>query len=760
MDPSAIGSGVRSSVGTAVGVVVIVIIVGAAVSTAIGAAVMHARLPRSAAVSGAFRSAVRSAIGAAVVDARLSGGTAIRRSLKTAFILFKHRYTLLQRDSMVLKWLIDLAHADGSQNGHGNIRRTGALSFGKTQLVEVATLRGAERVSIMNVAVFSRITASLVASVLLAATAAPAAVQGDPETTFLSIPTAAGARQTSAFINQRYHYPGTSSDYRLATYMRDRMRAFGLRAWLESFEATVYTPRTLQLALLDTPAVTFDLHDAALPEDPDGSRPDAGLPFNAGSGNGDIRVPLVYADRGLDADYAVLAHAGVIVRGRIALIRYGAEYRGNLAARAQANGAAGVIFYSDPQNDGYARGPVYPNGRFRPTGIVQRGDVMGDDHRPLNIPTLPVTAVTARRLLADIAGEPGPPGWAGALHVAYRVGATRHFVHLHVEMNARLTTMWNTIGEIAGADPSQMIVMGGHRDAWVYGVTDDGSGIATLLEVARGLGRLHRDGWTPRRTIRIAGWDAEEIGELGSSAYVAAHRAELQRGCIAYVNTDEAASGPDFGAVAAAGLLPTLQTAVHDVLHLAPHIDEPAGGSDFESFIYAIGTPVMDVGFSGPFGTYHSPYDDFRYAARYADPGFVHHRAVAQLIGALAIRVADAATIPYRFHPYADALTAGLNELQQKAAADKLTLQPALAAAIERFSGAARAYDTGSARDGAIALQAVQRLDVMAYSANGYASVAFPSIAAAIAATDQRAVDAAVAQTAAQLNAIASMLAE
>jgi N-acetylated-alpha-linked acidic dipeptidase len=578
------------------------------------------------------------------------------------------------------------------------------------------------------------------------ATVASAASDTDPqnEATFLRIPSSSGARASSRVINERYHYPGTPGDYRLAVYMRDAMRGFGLRAWIEAFPATVYTPRILQLQLLTSPVVTFDLRDQKIAADPDGSRPDAGLPFNAGSGSGDVRAPVVYAGRGLDADYATLTSAGVGVRGRIVLIRYGAEYRGNLAARAAAHGAAGVIFYSDPKDDGSGRGGVYPNGPYRPAGAVQRGDVMGDDHQPLHIPTLPVTAITAQRLLAEMRGG----------------SVTQVPVRLHVEMIARRTTLWNTIGEITGANPNQMVILGGHRDAWVYGVSDDGSGISTLLEVARGLGVLHRRGWVPRRTIRIAGWDAEEIGELGSAAYVAMHRSELQRGLIAYVNTDESASGPKFGAAAAGALLPALTPAVQQVLHIAnPQVDVPAGGSDFESFIYTLGTPILDLGYTGPFGTYHSPYDDYRYASLYADPGFTHHRTIAQAIGIIAMRMADAQSLPYRFEPYVQVLGAGLQTLTKSAEQAQLTIDPVLGNAIGNFGNAARAYDTSpQSRNDALALNVAQQLDLLAYSANGYASVAFPAVAAAIATGHQSAVDTSVHATVTTLNAVTALL--
>jgi N-acetylated-alpha-linked acidic dipeptidase len=578
------------------------------------------------------------------------------------------------------------------------------------------------------------------------ATVASAASDTDPqnEAAFLRIPSSSGARASSQVINERYHYPGTPGDYRLAVYMRDAMRGFGLRAWIEAFPATVYTPRILQLQLLTSPVVTFNLRDQKIAADPDGSRPDAGLPFNAGSGSGDVRAPLVYAGRGLDADYATLTSAGVGVRGRIVLIRYGAEYRGNLAARAAAHDAAGVIFYSDPKDDGSGRGAVYPNGPYRPAGAVQRGDVMGDDRQPLHIPTLPVTAITAQRLLAEMRGG----------------SVTQVPVRLHVEIIARRMTLWNTIGEITGANPNQMVILGGHRDAWVYGVSDDGSGISTLLEVARGLGALHRRGWMPRRTIRIAGWDAEEIGELGSAAYVAMHRSELQRGLIAYVNTDESASGPKFGAAAAGALLATLTPAVQQVLHIAnPQVDVPAGGSDFESFIYTLGTPILDLGYTGPFGTYHSPYDDYRYASLYADPGFTHHRTIAQAIGIIAMRMADAQSLPYLFEPYVQVLGAGLQTLTKSAGQAQLTIDPALGNAIGNFGNAARAYDTSpQSRNDALALNVAQQLDLLAYSANGYASVAFPAVATAIATGHQSAVDTSVHATVTTLDAVTALL--
>jgi N-acetylated-alpha-linked acidic dipeptidase len=584
-----------------------------------------------------------------------------------------------------------------------------------------------------------RSCALLAALSLTLGIAAPGTQQRD-EAAFLAIPSAAGARETSKVLNSSYHYPGTPGDYRFAVYMRDRMRSFGLDARIESFPATVYTPKLLQLQLLSATPVTFDLRDPAIPGDPSGSRPGIGLPFNAGSGDGDVTAHLVDAGKGLDADYARLRSAGVAVRGKIALIRYGAEYRGDLALRAQNKGAAGVVFFTDP---GANKGPAYPNGPYPSDLTIQRGEVMADDNKPLRIPTLPIDARNARTLIAGI-----------------RAGQTASPVHLHVVMNAQRTTLWNSIGTIAGTNPAQSVVLGGHRDAWVYGVSDDGSGISTLLEVARGLGQLHRNGWTPLRSITIAGWDAEEIGDLGSAAYVAAHRAELQSGCIAYLNTDESASGPDFGAAAAAAISGDLVAPIASVLGIPkPQIDAPSGGSDFESFIYALGTPILDIGYTGPLGVYHSPYDDYQFASTYADPGFVHHATMAQVLGVIAMRLAQSDR-PLKFASYGAALDAGAREVTASAARAKLILDSAkLGEAIGRVKDDGSRVDASQTLENVpIALQAAQQLDLIAYSASGYASVAFPTIAAAIATGKQSNVDAAVAATIEALDKAGALL--
>ncbi len=582
--------------------------------------------------------------------------------------------------------------------------------------------------------------AALVALASNAGPAAAARATDNYEAAFLAVPSAAGARATSLYLSDVYHYAGTPGDLRVALYVRDQMTRFGVPAHLETFETTVYTPKTIELELLTPRPVKFDLNDPIIAADPVHVAGTIEPPFNAGSGNGDVTAALVDAGRGTKADYARLAAAQRDVSGKLVLVRYGAEYRGDLAKRAQDHGAAGVLFFTDTKRNA---GPAYPDGPYPSDKAIQRGDVMGNDNRPLQIPTLPISGLNARVLLS-----------------AMKDGVTTSNVHLNVVMNATRKTLWNTIGEIVGKDPRESVILGAHRDAWEEGISDDGSGVATLLEVARGLGRVRAMGWRPQRTSIIAAWDAEEIGTQGSASFVAGHRSELMRGGVAYINTDEAASGPTFGISAAAALTTAVMPPLKSVLQIkTPLVGEPSGGSDFDSFIYTVGTPIVDLGYGGPLGTYHSPYDDFRFTALYADPGFIHHKTIAQTIGLLAMRLADGSN-PLRLLPYADQMLSGLDALQRSGSSAGLTTNftPLRQSLSAYRSAAARVDGAGSSASAARVLPAVQRLDLLLYSASGYAAVTFPQINTAIESGSQAALDKATTATDQQLRLITQML--
>jgi N-acetylated-alpha-linked acidic dipeptidase len=566
---------------------------------------------------------------------------------------------------------------------------------------------------------------------------AESARERSKESQFLDIPSAESARETATRIDAAPHQAGTWADHDLAAYLRDRLRAEGLNADIESFTGWVDAPRTLRLELdpgetpaAGTPAerrrgrhrefpIGIDLAEAGQ---------GAGLPFAAGSPNGDVIAPLVYADRGRDAEYDALGAAGVDVRGTVVVVRYGAQPPRLLAERAQTRGAAAVIFYSDPVDDGTTRGPVYPDGPWRRPTAVARAWLGW----ALRIPVLPVSAATALQLVRSLHGTPGPPGWGGTLPTAYPLGRGPGRVHLVVKMERRLITMWNVIGTIAGSNGDQSVIVGAHRDAWVYGAAD-GAGVETLVEVARGLGYLMRGGWQPQRTLVLAGWDGGIVGSVGSQAYAHAHRAEIARGCVAYLNVDQPVTGPVVGAAATAALAPLIVDATEAVSdpetpgasiyrrwlatapHGEPHVDVPPDGGDAAVFAGETATPVATVRFSGPFAAGGSSDDTLAYATRFSDPDFTVHRAAAQLYGVVALRLADGAALPYTFSTYGPLLRGSLNRAAANAARLRIRVdRRPYRGALDRFAFAASAADQLSARAGPAAqLRAVHDLDVL-----------------------------------------------
>jgi N-acetylated-alpha-linked acidic dipeptidase len=599
------------------------------------------------------------------------------------------------------------------------------------------------------------------------------------EREFIDTASADGVRQTATILQRRPHYAGSGGDRELAYAMRDLLASYGFEATVESFTARVDTPRNLGLelepagklpvartSLLNGPKnipAGITLRELPLASDPPTADREVNTPFNSGSGDGDVWAPFVYAARGTDGDYDTLARAGVNVRGAIVLVRYGAQFRGLLAARAQAKGAAGVLFYSDPKDDGYARGPVDPDGPFRPITAVQRGSVGEGIH----IPTLPISAQNAQTLLAYSRGVAGPATWGGAMNGPYLLGRSTALVHLVVKLDRKRTTLYNTLARLRGTDDAHPVILGAHRDAWVFGISDNGDGVTVLLEVARGLGFLAGPNWHPRRTIEIALWDGEEIGEVGSTHFVRTHANELSR-AVAYLNADENVTGQHFATDAVAAIAPEIVAAtksVPDPGNLSatvfdrwvgqPHgvaVGVPGGGSDHEPFLFEAGVPVTGgIGFEGPLGVYHSSYDTLAFAENIADPDLTLHRAAAQIYGIVAMRLADADVIPYQFAGYTPLLRAGYLRIATRIAASQLDVDlTAFKGAIDRFSRAAAGIDPLIAAaqidlpDNELA--AVHALDTLVYGANGYASDVFPDINAALAGGNGPEVTAAVAR--------------
>jgi N-acetylated-alpha-linked acidic dipeptidase len=617
---------------------------------------------------------------------------------------------------------------------------------------------------------------------ILGFTTAGGARERFDEARFIDLPSAHGALDHAAAIGARPHYAGTRADHALALYTAERLREFGFDTRIEAFTGRVDTPRKLAVELFadgrpftprdgfhkqrGTPPLGFDLREEGEPVDPDTLVDAVGLPFNAGSADGDVTAPLVYARRGMPEDFATLRQAGVDVQGAIALIRYGGAFRGQLVQNAQAAGAIGAILYSDPADDGAARGATYPNGPWRPSNSIQRGWLGAG----IRIPTVPISSENAGRLLRALRGPSGPAGWAGALDAPYPLGKGPAAVHLVVKMNHETRTLWNTVGTLHGEEPLQSVVLGAHRDAWVYGVGDNGAGTIAMLEAARGLGYLARSGWRPKRTLVIALFDGEELGLLGSASFARTHAAELQQGCVAYLNAGQNLTGTTFGASAVGALTPAIiaatlavpdpareRSSLHDRWSAQPRgitIGNPGSGSDHEAFLFRFGTPMAEMGFAGPFGPYHSSYDTLRYAWTFSDPGFVLHRTNAQLYGIVAMRLAGADSIPYAFSELIPVLNSGIARLQARAQSDGRTIDVApLRTAIAAFGAVARGTDDaiahGAGPDAARTLTAIQELNRVAYGVNGYESVAFPAVTAAYASGDDAAARDAVAAAAA-----------
>lgn len=616
------------------------------------------------------------------------------------------------------------------------------------------------------------------------------------EDRFLDIPSSAGALADAAALAAEPHYAGSDGDYKLALYVRDQFKAFGFDTSLETLTARIDVPKTLTLAVLPTgvapvgipaytslakrrlfrrqkpapgapeaePGIGLDLRELPDPNDPDTANPAVGLPFLAGTADGNVTAPLVYAGHGTPADYGLLDSHGIDPKGAILLIRLGADIRGDLVRRAQAHGAVGALLYDDPADDGSGRGATYPNGPWRPMTSVQRGTV-GEG---ITIPVLPISANNARTLLATLRGPSAPRPWAGALSVGYPFARGPAKVHMHVVMLRRQTTLWNTIGILHGTLPGQELVLGAQRDAWVYGIGAGGGGTVTLLETARGLGDLARTGWTPGRSIVLAAWDGEELGSYGSLAYLKRHGDEIRDSSIAYLSTEPAVTGKTFGADAVAAIAQTIAEASHVVPNPAqpgatvyeswafrthgalPPIDRGNGGVDPAPFLFGAGTPAAEASFSGPFGPYHSSYDTLQFARTIADPQFDLHRAIAQLYGVAVLRLADAAVVPYHFTAYVPAMNAALRSLGNLAHARKVNVDVrAFQTTIRRFAANAAKHDnatkrvaTGNAADRE--MEAARVLDLTAYGVDGDTSIAFPDVVRAIREGDQNAVDIAV----------------
>ena len=526
------------------------------------------------------------------------------------------------------------------------------------------------------------------------------------EEQFRGVPTPASAREHLRRLTIEPHIAGTKEDYATAIYVRDQLRNYGLNSELKEYDVWLPYPNSPSIVELITKRrQRLSVTEAVIPGDPTSSNPKITPLFNGYSASGDVTGSLVYVNYGLPGDYEELKKLGVDVKGKIAIVRYGNSFRGVKAKVAQDQGAIGCIIYSDPADDGYMQGDVYPKGPWRPVASGQRGSVQylfdypGDPLTPgkpsipgverlkpeeatdlTRIPVQPIAYDVAKSLISPLKGPLRPKGFQGGLPFAYHVGGTPDVkVRLKTDMDYKQRTIWDVVVRIDGSEEKdRWIVLGNHRDAWVFGAVDPNSGTSAMLEVGRGFGELLKKGWRPKRTIILCSWDAEEYGLIGSTEWAEENAAELQEKAVAYLNVDVAVSGGNFSVSSVPSLWKLIRDVTRDVKdpktgksiyqQWQDHTRESrtdstdtsearigalGSGSDYTPFLQHLGVASTDMGFGGDYGVYHSAYDSFFWMDHFGDPGFVYHTAAAQLWGTLAMRLADADVLPFDYTDYA-----------------------------------------------------------------------------------------------------------
>lgn len=537
---------------------------------------------------------------------------------------------------------------------------------------------------------------------------APAALEGQHtlESRFRKAVSADSMSALHKPLTTRPHPAGSAGTQEVVRYLQQTLAGFGLDVQTHEYQVLLAKPKTIAITMTAPTRRALSVDEPAIPEDPTSSHPELGGGYVAYSASGTAEGQVVYVNYGLPADYAELAALGVSLKGKIALARYGRSHRAVKTHTAEQAGARALILYSDPGDDGEAKGPAWPNGYWRGQQMLQRGNAKyswfwhGDPLTPgvgatkeaaripeATAPTLPKIPVVvmswgeAQHLMAALGGPNAPERFHGGLRMPYKVGPGPAAVRVEVEMDQGLRPIYDIVASIKGTStPERSILFGTHHDAWTFGGVDPGTGTTALLEVAKGLGQLAKSGWKPSRTISFAFWDAEEFGLVGSTEYAEALKAQLQEQLIMYVNIDMYMAGrfdpggvPSLSAFVAdvAKDVPEGDTTVYErwkaseasrqkvaeTSAFTPDLEALGSGADFVPFQDHLAVPTMAIEFIGDngygYGTYHTNYDSRAYVERIADPGFRQGVLMAQVLGTMALRMSEAEVLPFRFSHYA-----------------------------------------------------------------------------------------------------------
>ena len=540
---------------------------------------------------------------------------------------------------------------------------------------------------------------------------------------FRAIPDPKNIGEYMKRMSARPHHLGAAYDKDNAEWILAKFKEWGWDARIENYDALFPTPKERLVEMVAPSVFKLKLEEPAAAVDPTSAQKMEQLPsFNAYSIDGDVTAPLVYVNYGRPQDYDDLDRRGVSVRGAIVIARYGASWRGIKPKVAAEHGAVGCLIYSDPMDDGYFVDEVFPDGPMRNSNGVQRGSVMdmptypGDPLTPgvgatpdakrldikdattlTKIPVLPISYGDAQPLLSALRGPVVPQEWRGALPITYRLGPGPARVHLKLAFNWDRVRLYDVVARMQGSTyPDEWVIRGNHHDAWVNGAADPGSGMSVVLEEARALGELTKQGWRPKRTLLYLAWDGEEQALLGSTEWVEDHDKDLRDHAVAYINSD--GTGRGFFAPSGSHSLERLVNSV------AKDVDDPetkmsvwkrlqartiargsrdernearsradlrlaalGSGSDYSAFLQHNGVPSLDLRFSGldsSDGVYHSIYDDYYHFTKFLDTDFAYGRALAQLAGLTMIRLADADLLPFQYTNLADTVQTYVKELE------------------------------------------------------------------------------------------------
>ena len=589
---------------------------------------------------------------------------------------------------------------------------------------------------------------------ILGFTSSSATHENQIETKFKAIPSPDEERRQHHLFTAEPHVAGSPRNNELARYIADQWRQEGLDdVIIRRYDVYGSNPKFTSLEMVAPIHYRALLREMPVPGDPDLKNKSISSAWSGMSASGEVTAPLVYAHSGNPEDYDLLRKQGIDVKGKVVLVRYSNpySYRGFKALTAEREGAAAILIYSDPAEDGFKKGKVVPDGPWGPEYHIQRGSITydfmvpGDPLTPgwasipgakripveqaVSIPkimALPLSWHDAKPLLAQMDGPIAPDSWQGGLPLKYHLGGKRARVHVKIVMDNSTQPYYVVEGRIRGAElTDEWIVLGNHRDAWVFGGVDPSSGTASMMELTRSLGKLAKEGIRPRRTIVVCSWDGEEMGLTGSTEWGEQFADELRKKAVAYINVDSATSGPNFHGQAVASLAPMLVETAHT-------LQDPSGkslyeawkessarerhetkqtedvtdsnladtrigsGSDHTVFLNFVGMPVLGLQFDGPYGVYHSAYDDFFWMNHFGDPGYRYHTLMTQLWGVLALRLANADLLPFDFESYADNIRQFVNELSKGKDLSRLDLKPVLDS-IDEFEAAGKRLDDSAA---------------------------------------------------------------